>query len=352
MLTRDAAAVAMIRASLDKFNWNEVCERVGFTDELRQPWTFRIGDAGLTATQETLGRLLIEGGRVPVVVVEAALATAFVDALTRTGLGAIAQGDIVLPEFSLLALRDKYLAVSRRTVSADVLKPIIYAGPDSLMMADRASRYAGGTAVDLCTGAGLLALKIAERFDHVDACEIAPSAADAAQFNVALNGLSEKIFVTAANALKFEPSGPVDFIIANPPFMPRLTDDPLLSFAAGGLNGYEFALQLMQRALSWLRPGGRALVLTGTLGGLAKAEFLRLFAELADAHALDISAVNVDVRPTVELPLIAGLPQDLAEDYRAVRPDDAGAAMFEAYLLIMRKTATPQLRLLDRWRPA
>ncbi len=352
MLIGDDAAAATLRAGLGGIGWEAVCTQAGFTGELRHAWSFEIADGRLTAAQTLLAALLIEGRRVAAAAAEAWLGTAFVDALARTGLARIADGEIVLPEFALLLLRGKCLAVSRRTAAADLQKPIAYAGPDSLMMADRAARYGGANALDLCAGAGLLALKVSERFARVDACEIAAPAADAARFNALLNGVSGKVFVTTANAMDYEPPGAVDFIIANPPFMPWLTDDTSLSFAAGGLNGFEFALALMRRAMGWLRPQGRALVLTGTLGGGAKETFLRQLAALADRFCLAISAVKMDARPAADLSLIAGLPADLAREYREGLAQDAGACLFEAYLLMAQKAARPKVRLLDNWQSA
>ncbi len=151
--------------------------------------------------------------------------------------------------------------------------------PQSELVAERAARRLpeDGIAVDLCTGAGAIAMTLAARrpAGRVVASDIDPAAIACATAN-GVDALLGDLFDPLPAGL----AGRVNVVVAAVPYVPTaelgllqrdtFTFEPAL-FYDGGRDGADILRQVIARAPQFLRPGG-ALVLE--LGG-AQAEVLR-----------------------------------------------------------------------------
>jgi len=124
-------------------------------------------------------------------------------------------------------------------------------------------RLGSSRVADLGSGVGILPLLLAS--DGASgpfwAVELQASLAALARENARLNGLGEdRLRVEAADLRDWgPPSGPLDWVVSNPPFLPvgkgRVSPDPLRAHAVHELS-CSFA-DLLRAAARTLRPGGR-----------------------------------------------------------------------------------------------
>lgn len=96
-------------------------------------------------------------------------------------------------------------------------------GVDAVLLADFAKGIRSKRTLDLCTGTGIAAVLLAGKTDTpaIDALEIQPDIADMAARSVRMNGLENRIAVTAGDLReydKFYPKRAFDVITCNPPY--------------------------------------------------------------------------------------------------------------------------------------
>lgn len=130
-----------------------------------------------------------------------------------------------------------------------------------------------GSALDLGTGCGIVALHLALRAERVVATDISERALTMARANAALNGMRHAIEFRQGDL--FEPAAGEEFelILSNPPFVitPRSSGDEGHSeehggearyeYRDGGMKGDELVASVVRRAPAHLRPGGTLLCL-------------------------------------------------------------------------------------------
>jgi len=78
--------------------------------------------------------------------------------------------------------------------------------------------------IDMCTGSGCIGLAVAQRFVHatVYGVDISPQACDLARENAKKNGIDNFVVVQSDLFASLElPAHSVDFVVANPPYIPR-----------------------------------------------------------------------------------------------------------------------------------
>lgn len=145
--------------------------------------------------------------------------------------------------------------------------------------------------LDLCTGAGALAIAIALRFPgaQVTAADISADALDVARQNIADTGarvtLRQGDLFAAAAGERF------DIIVSNPPYItaeemadlqPEVCREPALALY-GGSDGLDFYRRIAREAPDYLSPGGWLLLEIGS----AQAEAVSaLLAERFEALAV------------------------------------------------------------------
>lgn len=99
-------------------------------------------------------------------------------------------------------------------------------GTDAVLL----SRFAGvkptGTAIDLCTGSGIVPLLLSAAYPalSIEALEISPDMADMARRSVAINARSEQIHITCGDLLNVRElyrGRQFDLVTCNPPYMKK-----------------------------------------------------------------------------------------------------------------------------------
>ncbi len=156
-------------------------------------------------------------------------------------------------------------------------RPKLYYSNDSFALFSRISISRGERALDLCSGSGVQALRLALSADSVDAVEKDPEVARMLSINLALNKASKKVKIHVGSL--FEPldlGAKYDVIVSNPPFVPSLPGQPLLGYAEGGIDGFLVTRSIVQGLSDFMTADGRAhmigMLLTDDHGALVADE--------------------------------------------------------------------------------
>lgn len=183
------------------------------------------------------------------------------------------------------------LDVSSRNVFRDESIDSIFNGRVRVIQARRGYRFSfdagllawwargeSGHGLDIGTGSGVVALSLLTigAAHRMTAVEIQPAQADRARRSVALNGLSSRCEIIEGDARYTPlPSGPFDFVVANPPYFP-VGAGKVNPVGEKALARHELSLtvtDLAQTAARYTAPGGsfRCMYLTARLDELASA---------------------------------------------------------------------------------
>jgi release factor glutamine methyltransferase len=164
----------------------------------------------------------------------------------------------------------------------DVLTPPGVFTPisDSRQLADAVRREPlGKTALDLCTGTGIVALAAAESGARVTAVDVSRKALLAVRMNARRHG--RRIHTLRGHLFDVVPGQRFDLITANPPYVPSPDVDlparGLPRAWAAGPDGRVVLDEICDGAAAHLRPGGVLLLVHSSLVG-EQATLDRLFA--------------------------------------------------------------------------
>jgi len=149
-----------------------------------------------------------------------------------------------------------------------------------------AKRSQVGTALDLCTGSGCLAVLIALAFPQarIDATDISPDALNVARRNIRDYGLGRRVRLVHSDLFSALGGRSYDLVVSNPPYvsaavMRRLPAEyrrePALALA-GGRDGLDFVRRIIAEAPRHLNPGGLLLVEVGHYRERVERAFPRL----------------------------------------------------------------------------
>lgn len=130
-----------------------------------------------------------------------------------------------------------------------------------------------GSALDLCTGSGCLAILLAEAFPEarVDAADLSQDALDVARINVDAYSLAHRIQLVRSDLMSGLGGRRYDLIVSNPPYVeagamtalpPEYRHEPALALA-GGADGLDLVRQLLNQTAMHLNPGGSLVVEIG-----------------------------------------------------------------------------------------
>jgi len=143
-----------------------------------------------------------------------------------------------------------------------------------------------GSALDLCTGSGCLAILMAHAYPaaDVDAVDLSPDALTVAQRNVADYGLAGRINLIRSDLFTNLRDKRYDLVISNPPYVtatamdalpPEYLHEPRMALA-GGDDGLDAVRAIVDAAPRYLRPGGTLVVEVGNARDAVEATFPRL----------------------------------------------------------------------------
>jgi len=170
-----------------------------------------------------------------------------------------------------------------------------------------------GSALELCTGSGCLAVLLALALPavRIDACDISADALAVAERNVGDYGLQGRISLLRSDLFEAVKGRHYDLIIANPPYVsadaiaafpPEYAAEPRIAHA-GGADGQDIVRRILAEAGEHLSAGGSLLVEVGSGRRILEAEFPDLpFLWLDTAH----SAGEVFQLPAYALSASAG----------------------------------------------
>lgn len=182
-------------------------------------------------------------------------------ALTREGiLKAVSEDAVSLGSLVLLPTQGLWLLCQRPQPN-----PTLYFGDDSVALAQRLRTRRGERALDLCSGPGIQALRLAQMGASVTAVELNPVAATLARINIALNDLEDRVEVRVANLYAGVPGERFDVIVANPPLLPIPDDMPYPFVGHGGADGLRLTRQILDGLPDALTRRGVARLIGTTL---------------------------------------------------------------------------------------
>ncbi len=143
-----------------------------------------------------------------------------------------------------------------------------------------------GTALDLCTGSGCLAILMADTFPnaHIDAVDISPDALAVAQRNVTDYDLNDRIELVQSDLFSRLQGRTYDVIISNPPYVnaesvaalpAEYLAEPELSLGSGA-DGLDATRVILANAAMHLNPNGVLVVEIGHNRDALEAAFPQL----------------------------------------------------------------------------
>ena len=153
-----------------------------------------------------------------------------------------------------------------------------------------------GSALDLCTGSGCLAILMAHAFPNagVDAIDISPDALAVARRNIADYALEDRVRAVESDLFAAVKGRRYDLILSNPPYVTSAAMDalpaeyrhePSLALAAGA-DGLDVVRRILAHAREHLNPGGVLAIEVGHNQDLVTEAFPDLPAVWLDtAHA-------------------------------------------------------------------
>ncbi len=161
-----------------------------------------------------------------------------------------------------------------------------------------------GSALELCTGSGCLAIIMAHTFPlaRVDAIDLSPEALQVARRNVADYGLDERITLVESDLFGAIAGKRYDLILANPPYVTdaamsalpaEYRHEPALALAAGP-QGLDVVRRLLDGAHEHLNPGGILIVEVGHNRHYVDAEFQQLPLVWLTSHSGDEAVFVVE----------------------------------------------------------
>jgi len=143
-----------------------------------------------------------------------------------------------------------------------------------------------GSALDLCTGSGCLAILMAHAYPaaDIDAVDLSPDALTVAQRNVADYGLAGRINLIRSDLFTNLRDKRYDLVISNPPYVtatamdalpPEYLHEPRMALA-GGDDGLDAVRAIVDAAPRYLSRGGTLVVEVGNARDAVEATFPRL----------------------------------------------------------------------------
>ena len=143
-----------------------------------------------------------------------------------------------------------------------------------------------GSALDLCTGSGCLAILMAHAYPaaDIDAVDLSPDALTVAQRNVADYGLAGRINLIRSDLFTNLRDKRYDLVISNPPYVtatamdalpPEYLHEPRIALA-GGDDGLDAVRAIVDAAPRYLSRGGTLVVEVGNARDAVEATFPRL----------------------------------------------------------------------------
>ena len=172
----------------------------------------------------------------------------------------------------------------------------VFFGPDTyrycdLILDEARHRERALRVVDVGCGSGAGGIIAAPGAERVVLADINAGALAFARVNAALAGIEDRVEIVDSDVLQGV-SGPVDLVIANPPYM---MDPASRAYRdGGGTFGEALAVRIAREALARLEPGGRLVLYTGAAVVDGIDTFLRAVREVCREAGADWRYREID----------------------------------------------------------
>jgi ribosomal protein L3 glutamine methyltransferase len=170
-----------------------------------------------------------------------------------------------------------------------------------------------GSALDLCTGSGCLAIIAAMCLPNaeIDAVDLSQDALEVAALNVGDHGVADRVRLLQGDLFGAVGGATYDLIITNPPYVaaaeveafpPEYASEPTMAHL-GGDDGLDLVQRILATAGDHLNPGGGMICEIGTGRDLLEAScpelpFVWLDTELSEGEVFWLPAVQLQNLPT------------------------------------------------------
>jgi len=156
-------------------------------------------------------------------------------------------------------------------IPKEVYKP----SDDTFLLLKNLRVSKGEKVLEVGCGCGILALKAAKKAEKVVATDLNPIAVLAAKENVKLNRLTRKVEVREGDLFKpIRKNEKFDLIIFNPPYLPTTKKNKVEGWIEkawdGGPTGRKIIDRFLAEAKTFLKKGGRILMVQSTLSNVEK----------------------------------------------------------------------------------
>lgn len=174
---------------------------------------------------------------------------------------------------------DERVIVPRSFIAELLLNDTL--GPDQLDLIPEPEAI--GSALDLCTGSGCLAIIAAMCLPNaaIDAVDLSADALQVAKLNLAEHALEDRIRLVQGDLFKPLKSARYDLIITNPPYVaaaevaafpPEYANEPQMAHL-GGTDGLDLVRRILAEAPAHLTPAGGLICEIGTGRHILEEEY-------------------------------------------------------------------------------
>ncbi|HEY6032703.1 MAG TPA: class I SAM-dependent methyltransferase [Kofleriaceae bacterium] len=139
----------------------------------------------------------------------------------------------------------------------------VFFGPDTYRFCAALAQAVTGArrVVDLGAGTGAGGISLAERCDLITLADCNPLAATYARVNAHLAGCADRVELAIGDLFEAV-TGPVELVIANPPYIADVSARVYCD--GGGDLGTGLSLRIVEESLARLAPGGKLVLYTGS----------------------------------------------------------------------------------------
>jgi methylase of polypeptide subunit release factors len=302
-----SVSLRKVREFLDNVLYASVCRRYlndALTPEFDQLQTLV---KSLAPAYGVLFALLRQGHICDLNVVSQVVPPDALEALIESGLLIVEKDEVRTNSCLIIPVEGLYLIVSIPIMypTCSDQKQHTYLGADSLrLMSAVPFSTAGRKCLDLCSGSGVLGLLCAARgADKVILIERSPTAASHARMNACINNLESVVEIRTGDIRSgINADEHFDLITCNPPFMPVATGGWLPAAGAGGWDGMEVLVPVMEILARHLAADGEAAIYCECLGDQYRVFFNeRILRPFAVKSGRPIHAVVFGKSPLTQL---------------------------------------------------
>lgn len=252
-----SVSLVSFSAIVDRYGYNDFL--AAFQDEAPNTVVMKCIDSEVPESLATLLLLFYLGNTIPRVQVASVLGADHVDLLISIGI--LEANDTAIRS----TVRLQYIAGLTFFVGFPSIRFPLYFGEDSLGLLRRQRSRPGRRALDLCTGTGVQAMRLASMGADAVGVDLNPFAIRIARLNAEMNGLSDRLDFRAGDLWGAVKDGErFDWVSCNPPLLPTFAEGNYPLIGDGGDDGMSIVWRILDNLEERLTDEGQAVVLGET----------------------------------------------------------------------------------------